>query len=970
MPIDGSETSNIERQSIGNLLPDRQAPLKQHGSNVVDRSFRQTAIPLGSTGTPENILATLVEAAGHVGTAAGTYMQQKVDEDKTVQAMRFYEGMAPSDEATTAGYRTHAILGMSNKVLDSTARLKNEAATFTGTDQEWEQKVRDTQTADHNSLLEQYPHLNNDPLANKAIVTMYGEQVPTIAAARISAKLNQEHQARLTTFRDHIRVRVDGLSTDEAHSVLSGVMDDTDTLQLTKGEREKELVALAVEKSEAGDLSIINFTKQYTGGAKTSLFDRSHALQKAEVSGNKVYWLQHQDKIAADKQWLQDKLDNGEITKDQFFGAASIMNQQYSNLAYTDDSMLSAVKSSKKEKPWLEQSAYADSSSATLDELKSGKFNGNRSGFFDRAGQDNRKHGAMVWTDNAMREAWERHEKEAAAGADAIRFANEFGKQTELGVVPLGQMGIKDADVQAGLKTYKAALDKAALAVIAKLPPGSTPQQIQEVKDHYRTIYLNNLGKSGVVDKEIADQLKSLETVDMSHAADMNHLNPHTVKLIELANSLPEPALYAHLPDPKHRAILTNYNSQIEQGQTPVAAMEKAMFAFRHPRAVTDKERDAAVKEAAAVTKKLDSRYRSPAGYMPGAVWFGWVDHPSPSWYTELRGREILQGIFDNMHAGVINTKDAAAAYLKGYEASHTKLPNGTYISGTTPVLAHKMGVQPQDVPKVFQAYLEMNKNYLEDSSHLPISDMYFVTNPDRGTFTVKDRLGNPLTQQLPLNAMKRGAQSFLENKEKLFKQNYLPQFDGGPQSGALGIFKLSQPENHPEDQARLASAIAEVEGRGGWDANVGVFKPYRDGNGKQWNIGYGLKISDKEYNQDYIVRGGTRYNLGRIKPSQITEGVAQDLMKQELSRAGSEVRKYWAGFDKLPVQYQHVLQALHYNTGSAKPSNWPKLMQAMQNRDNNGVKAEMLTNYTSQNGDKVYLKNRADTLYKRLIGK
>lgn len=970
MPMDGSETSNIERQSIGTLLPDRQAPLKRHGANVVDRSFRQTAIPLGSTGTPENILGTLLEAAGHVGTAAGTYMQQKVDEDKTVQAMRFYEGMAPSDEATTAGYRTHAVLGMSNKILESTARLKDEASTFTGTDEEWEQKVRDTQTADHNDILSKYPHLSNDPLANKAVVTMYGEQVPAIAAARISAKLNQEHQQRLTTFRDHIRVRVDGLSTDEAHAVLAGVMDDTDTLQLTKTEREKELVALAVEKAEAGELGIINFSKKYTGGAKTSLFDRSHALQKSEVSGKKVYWLQNQDKIAADKNWLQGKMDNGELTKDQFFEAAAEMNRQYSNLAYTDDSMLAAVNKGQKETPWLKQAAYADSASATLDELNSGKFKGNRAGFFARAGQDNVKHNAMVWTDDAMRAAWEKHEKDTAVNVDARIFAEAMSRQTELGVVPLGQTGMKDADVQAGLKQYKADLDKAALAVIAKLPAGSTPQQVQEVKDHYRTIYLNNLGKSGVVDKEIADQLKSLETVDMSHAADMKHLNPHTAKLIELANSLPEPALYAHLPDPKHRAILTNYNSQIEQGQTPVAAMEKAMFAFRHPRVVTDKERDAAVKEAAALTKKLDSRYRSPAGYMPGAVWFGWSDKPAPAWYTELRGREILQGIFDNVQSGVINTKDAGAMYLKGYEASHTKLPNGTFVRGTSPVLAHKMAVQPNDVPKIFQAYLEMNKEYLEDSSHLPISEMYFVTNPERGTFMVKDRLGNPLTQQLPLSTMKRGAGAFLENKEKLFKQQYMPKFNGGPQSGALGMFQLSQPETHPEDTARLAAAVQEVEGKGGYDERIGVFKPYRDGNGKQWNIGYGLKISDKEYNQDYIERNGTRYNLGRVKPSQITDTVAKSLMEQELSRADSEVRKYWAGYDKLPVQYKHVLQALHYNTGSVKPSNWPKLMQAMNNRDNNGVKAEMLTHYINKDGDKVYLKSRADALYKRLIGK
>lgn len=951
MAIDGSETGNIERQSLGDPLSAQRNPLKQHGLNVVDRSFKQTATPVG---TPENIMNTLLEAAGHVGTAAGTYMQKAVDEDKTVQSMNFYNGLAPSDEATTAGYRAHAVLNMSNKVLTSTAALKKDAETFIGTDGEFNQKVKESQSADHAALIAEYPQLDNDPLAGKAIVAMYGEQVPAIAAVRQSAKLAQEHEGRLNTFRDHIRVRVDGLSEPEADAVLNGVMDHSNTLQLTKKDTEKELSVLALEKAEVGDLSLINYTKRYTGGQATSLFDRSNALQKGEIAGKKVYELQHQEVIAKEKMELQGKLEGGLLTKEEFLLAAGNMNRRHSNLAYTDDSMLSNIKRTDKETPYLNQTAQANSIAATTDALNRGEFKGNRAGFFTRAGGDNVRHGAMVWTDNAMNAAWMKHEADTAVNTDVIKYTSEFFTQTRAGSVPLGQRGLDTKTNDDIIASAKLVIDREGKREIAALPAGHTPQDEQAIKDKYTASYMQYLSASRLKDPEFVRLLSSFKLTDMADAPNMKHLNSNTERAILLYTSMDEGAKAEHIPDKADRALFENFLSYTDQGISRVSAMEKAIYANRHPRVLTSAELKDAESQARTAANASTSSWK---GYIPG----GFTDANAPAWYQAIHEFEIRRDTIANMLGGVIEPKAAAQLARTGFENTHTKLPNGMFVKGTLPVLSTLMKVHPNDVPTVFMTYLEMNKNDLEDIGHVPIADMYIATSPQRGTFQVKTKLGDTLGLPSALTELKKGAGAFLDNKRFDWKKA-LEGMDVGSATGGLGGSPqtLTHPENSIEDNAKLERTIAYVEGSGGFDRAAGSFKPYRDGNGNQWNIGYGLAISDKEYKRDYIIRDGTRYNLGNQRPSNITLNVAKQLMDSEINRGQNEIRSYWKGYDDLPVKYQHVLSSLHYNIGSVKPSNWPKLMEAMNNRDDAGVRREMITSFKNAKGERFVLNGRA----------
>lgn len=964
----------IERQSLGDPLPDRTAPLKRHGANAVDRSYRGNVTPVG---TPENILGTLLEASGHVMNAAGQEIARRVEEDKTIQAMNFYQGMAPDDDATVAGYRTHAVLSMSNKVLTSTAALKKEAETFTGTDAEWEQKVRDSQSGDHAALLEEYPELKNDPLAGKSIVAMYGEQVPAIAAVRVGFKLAQEHEGRLSTFRDHIRVRVDGLTQDESDRVLTGVMEDTDTLQLTKKEREKELAALAIEKAEGGDLSIINFTERYKGGQATSLFDRTNALQKAKTAGERVYWMNNQNVIAGVKDDLQGRLNNGELTKDEFYAEADRLNGLYANLAYSDDSMRAAVWASEKppkDPAMLHAGEDASAKSRLLDELNAGKFKGNRDGFFGKGQAFNDKANRPVVSGEWLMSEWEKHEKGVAETTDITSYVKEFFQAGESTRSPLGQRGLDDETSEAIVDSAKEVMTRAVTERIAALPAKHSPADEQAVRDKGAAAYMRYLSASRLKDPEFTRILSSFKLTDMADAKNMKNLHPNTEKAIALYISMDEGAKALHLPDMGDRAIFENFNTFIEEGVPRVAAMEKAIFAHRHPRNLSQGDLKKLNAEAEAVASSATSRYASKLGYLPGAVYLGIATETAPDWYQELHAERMRKATLANALGGVIEPKAAAQLAYAGFEKTYTKLPNGTHVRGTVPVLAARMNVVPEDVTKYFKIYLEMNKHSLEDAGHVDIKDMYFETNPERGTFQVKTKLGDTLGLPAPLTDLKRGAGAYLDNQreERLKKAKALFSVEGvvGSMYGEEPA-TLSQHENYVEDRDKLYRTLAFVEGQeAGYDKKAGAFKPVRDINGKQWNIGYGLAISDKEYSRDYIIRGGQRYNLGRLKPSMITPNVAKDLMRLEVSRSEDELRSYWKGYDKLPEKYKGVLINLHYNTGGVKPSNWPRLKEAMDNRDDAGVKREMVTSYTDKKGDKVVLQGRANTVYARLFNK
>ena len=55
-----------------------------------------------------------------------------------------------------------------------------------------------------------------------------------------------------------------------------------------------------------------------------------------------------------------------------------------------------------------------------------------------------------------------------------------------------------------------------------------------------------------------------------------------------------------------------------------------------------------------------------------------------------------------------------------------------------------------------------------------------------------------------------------------------------------------------------------------------------------------------------------------------------------------NHVRQQFSDFDNLPIPLKEILLDIQYNTGNLNSQNWPKLYQAIADRDVNGIAANV----------------------------
>ncbi len=65
-------------------------------------------------------------------------------------------------------------------------------------------------------------------------------------------------------------------------------------------------------------------------------------------------------------------------------------------------------------------------------------------------------------------------------------------------------------------------------------------------------------------------------------------------------------------------------------------------------------------------------------------------------------------------------------------------------------------------------------------------------------------------------------------------------------------------------------------------------------------------------------------------------------LLKRDLRIKAGELQRNWPDFDTYPAELQESMLDLHFNTGSVTPKRWPKLNDAIQNKDKQGIIREM----------------------------
>lgn len=160
--------------------------------------------------------------------------------------------------------------------------------------------------------------------------------------------------------------------------------------------------------------------------------------------------------------------------------------------------------------------------------------------------------------------------------------------------------------------------------------------------------------------------------------------------------------------------------------------------------------------------------------------------------------------------------------------------------------------------------------------------------------------------------------------------------------------------------------ALMEVENgiRLGWDREKELWFPHESFEGGNPTIAYGHKLTDLEFKENFFGRG--------ITEKQATQLMIDDF-EHHFYQAEREFKVFYAAetYAALPEAYKMLLGEIRFNVGSLFRRDgkfgWPKLAQAMINKDNDGVRKEGMRFATSADGDKIPLTSRVNKIYTAL---
>lgn len=140
---------------------------------------------------------------------------------------------------------------------------------------------------------------------------------------------------------------------------------------------------------------------------------------------------------------------------------------------------------------------------------------------------------------------------------------------------------------------------------------------------------------------------------------------------------------------------------------------------------------------------------------------------------------------------------------------------------------------------------------------------------------------------------------------------------------------EVRKPQIDKDFEASLqAVENAEQVGR---DPQSGVWVPHASIEGGNPTIGFGHKVTDAE------LKSG-RFDGG------ISDADVQRLFREDLNKAKLEASQNVPNWDKLEKKYQNVIANIQFNTGDFTPKKWPRLTAAINRKDDEAVRREMVT--------------------------
>ena len=893
-----ARTNEIQRQATEGIK-DISLNRQQASRQTVDRSYARTQ----PADQQQSLLSALVGAAGATTAAVGTELQKRAEEDKVKQTNRALRGLLPSNDATETGKVAHSFVGLQNKVSAATARAKDEAARFQGSDDEWDEYMVGQMQTIQDELFEQYPDISSNKQKREMlghITNAFSERLPELTSAREFGKINQEHVARLNSFRDSLTSRTAGLEGEELNQTLAGLMgDNRQALQVTQAEAEEIFTEVAGQNAESGDGRFVEFAKNYKGDNESSLFLRDGKMNKLDRQYKQQRSARQQGDLATAKDGLIEKYMGGDYNWDQLTATADEQNSVHGGRAWTDEQLLALKRK--------------------------------------RQGITSKRTNAALAADNMF---------DARYNDGEPYWVTEGGKPER----------------KVAIQATRARIDEMVKSDI-QFSGATDPDQIRAIEQKGDQLYYEILAANQAVDPELTRRFDAFKNYNLDNVTDDNELPKNVTELIEQWDTMPEGTKLDHT-NTETAAFMANVDTFRQQGRSITQAVVGAQQASRNPQTMSSEDMAKLSRESLAAAGDIGlggdwipfndapDWYNNRLGeqIQRGALAnmrSGYTDMDRAvadskaafsRYYTETDNGQFLFGSRPEIAGQMGVHQDDIDVTLQTYLEK-----NRTALEDEAPgVTIDEMFFET--IPN--RGTIVVRNGVTGDRLTAPFPLSQLKTGRD-------EFIRQQQVTELEWQEQRRTNPGRVTAKGLVFDE---PGKDGQP------VARTTQGETVLEDRRSFRDAIKQVEN----DAQLGydkssdawsAIKPFKN----EHNIGYGHMLTAEELRTQSIEVDGQTFSFADGE-SQVTSKVADRLLEQDLNTAEKYLTRNFKGYDDMPDKYKRVLINLQFNAGGVTQKKWPKLTKAMNSGDDAKVRQEMVTVAKLAKGN-IRLENRAKTI-------
>lgn len=433
------------------------------------------------------------------------------------------------------------------------------------------------------------------------------------------------------------------------------------------------------------------------------------------------------------------------------------------------------------------------------------------------------------------------------------------------------------------------------------------------------------LAKADLKDQNFIGQVKQFQNLSADHLQDMKSEPEEMAQILETWESFPE-EYRTSIVDEKTAAFIDNYRMALSQGRNPGQAISFAQQAGRPRNFTSDENKEISKGATDAINEVTKGSGFTPFDNMPDYL----------KGQMQQRANEVMRTMriagYDADKA-----KEETTKVLQREWSQHgsTMMSSGTVIKGNADRLASKLQVNPQDLGRVFQSYLQLNKQTLEDDSGgLTLDDMYIDVDQKRGVFMVRaGSTGMPVGSTMPLSSLNGN-----DLLRQMAKADYATKEEADARMArlyekAVGPGANLNEPNYPVfkglnldsdvftlgDNEKFQDYVAAQENsqRAGYDNTTRTFAPIQPDENMPdvITVGYGHRITPEEAKQGFIMVGDqpVRFKAGQ---SEMTDEYARQLMAQDLEANSPSTDGWKVPRDKMPPAAWRAIQDAAYTMG------------------------------------------------------